>query len=68
MKYVSPVCEMAKLETEDVICASIPGITGVDFSGATNAVDTENTVVTPNADGGNDISVGIYFSKLNSSN
>ena len=69
MKYVSPVCEMVKFETEDIMETSLGNIAaGVTFSGATNAVDKNNTSVTEHDDGTKDVSVGIDFSKLNTTN
>lgn len=66
MKYVSPICEMVKLETEDImdIMETSLGIANVLFSGAIGAVDTANTTTKTNADGSQDISVGIDFNNL----
>ncbi len=67
MKYVSPICEMDKIETEDIMDTSMAGIVpGAMFSGNTDAVitDSDVTKVTENVDGTKDVSVGIDFSKL----
>ena len=65
MKYVSPICEMDKIETVDIMEVSIhKKVPGASFTGPQEAFDVENTVVTENADGTKDVSVGIDFSKL----
>ena len=70
MKYVSPICEMEKIETVDIMEKSLNNIVpGAMFAGQTGAVDANNTHVTENKDeAGNvvsrDVSVGIDFSKL----
>ena len=65
MKYVSPICEMEKIETVDIMETSLNNIVpGAMFAGQTGAVDTSKTQVTENEDGTKDVSVGIDFSKL----
>ncbi len=68
MKYVSPICEMDKIETEDIMETSLGGIAaGVTFAGATGAVDKNNTTVTEHEDGSKDVTIGIDFDALNKS-
>ena len=65
MKYVSPICEMDKVETVDIMESSMGGIVpGAMFDGQTEAIDQKNTTVTTHDDGTKDVSVGIDFNKL----
>ncbi len=69
MKYVSPICEMDKIETVDIMDTSLWFVPSASFAGKTEAIDPNNTSVTENKDeNGNvtskDVSVGIDFSKL----
>ncbi|MBQ3040147.1 MAG: hypothetical protein IJD42_00965 [Clostridia bacterium] len=69
MKYVSPICEMDKIETVDIMEESIhKKIPGATFTGPQEAFDVENSGVTDNGDGTYDVSVGIDFDKLGISN